>query len=289
MRTKHAILAAAGGVMAALLSPSVAIAGDSDNGNRAGMNRDVSNPNVWAEAGGSRSGGGAGARQAPKRPTGSGGGGSVAAAGGGGASRPASVVEQLCDPAAPSNRACEEYLSPAGDGAADVPAAAAPVDAPRLAERALNQVNLPKPTLNTSPADPVKALVGLETWLWVPQDQWQTLTASASAGGATVTVTAEPIQVRWDMGEDTVNCAGPGREWRKGLGQNATTPCSYTYKKTSVREPGKKHNVSTTIRYRVPWTCEGDCNQDGGDLGTLDSATSTAELEVSERQSVVIR
>lgn len=173
---------------------------------------------------------------------------------------------------------------------AGFPAAAAPlVDAPRLAERAANQLDLPTPTLNTSPADPVKALVGLETWLWVPDGQWEALTASAEAGGAEVTVTAEPIQSRWDMGEDTTTCAGPGREWRKGLGQDAKTPCGYTYSRTSVREPNKKYDVSASLRYRLSWTCEGDCSEDSGDLGTLDSPTSTSQLQVSERQSVVIR
>lgn len=171
-------------------------------------------------------------------------------------------------------------------GAAPPPAA---VDAPQLAERAAGELNLPTPTLNTSPADPVKALVGLQTWLWVPADQWQTLTASASAGGATVTVTAEPIQSRWDMGEGAVNCAGPGREWRKGLGQNARTDCGYTYKRTSLREPDNKYAVAATLRYRITWACDGNCSETTGDLGTLDSPTSTSQLEVSERQSVVIR
>lgn len=184
------------------------------------------------------------------------------------------------------SEACRATLPPPTDVAAAVPTT---VDAPRLAERAAGQLDLPTPTLNTSPADPVKTLVGLQTWLWVPADQWQTLTASASAGGATVTVTAEPIQSRWDMGEGAVNCAGPGREWRKGLGQNARTDCGYTYKRTSLREPDNKYAVAATLRYQITWACEGDCSEDAGDLGTLDSPTSTSQLEVSERQSVVIR
>ena len=181
-------------------------------------------------------------------------------------------------------RATAPDATPAG-----LPGVPTTVDAPRLAERAAGQLDLPTPTLNTSPADPVKTLVGLQTWLWVPAAQWQTLTASASAGGATVTVTAEPIQSRWDMGEGAVNCAGPGREWRKGLGQNARTDCGYTYKRTSLREPDNKYAVAATLRYQITWACEGDCSEDAGDLGTLDSPTSTSQLEVSERQSVVIR
>lgn len=194
--------------------------------------------------------------------------------------QPVEIPASLCratDPADP------EAATPAGG-----PAPAQQVDARALAERAMSELSIPSPDLNTSPQDPVKALVGLETWLWVPQGQWSELSTSAEAGDTEVTVIARPIQSRWDMGEDTVNCAGPGRAWRKGLGQDAATSCGYTYERTSVRQPGKKYDVTATLRYQVAWTCEGDCSEPGGDLGTLDSPASTSQLEVSERQSVVV-
>lgn len=162
------------------------------------------------------------------------------------------------------------------------------VDAGALARQIRDRLALVTPQLHTSPEAPVKALVGLETWLWVPPGQWRTLTESASLGGTTVTVTARPLQTRWDLGEATKACGNPGRVWRKGLGQHAQTPCGYTYKHTSVHEPGDKYKISAVLRYRITWTCEGDCSMPGGDLGTLDSNPDTAALEVSERQSVVI-
>lgn len=195
---------------------------------------------------------------------------------------PAGALSSACLASDPNPRVVE--ATPAGGPGTAVEV----VDAAALAQRAASQLDLVKPTLNTSPQDPVKALVGLETWLWVPQGQWRTLSESVEVGDTEVTVTARPVQTRWDMGESTATCNNAGREWRKGLGQSATTPCGYTYKRTSVREPNKKHDVSALIRYDITWACEGNCSEDAGDLGTLDSATSTGQLQVSERQSVVL-
>lgn len=162
------------------------------------------------------------------------------------------------------------------------------VDAGALARKIRDRLDLTAPQIHTSPEAPVKALVGLETWLWLPEGQWRPIRESATLGGATATVTAEPIQTRWDMGEAAKACPNPGREWRKGLGQNASTPCGYTYKHTSAHEPSDKYQVSAVIRYRITWTCQGNCSAPAGDLGTLDSNPDTAALEVSERQSVVV-
>ena len=163
------------------------------------------------------------------------------------------------------------------------------VDAVALARTVRDRLDLAAPQIHTSPEAPVKALVGLETWMWVPSSQWTALTESATLGGTTVTVEAEPISTRWDMGEAVKFCPNPGRAWRKGLGQDATTPCGYTYEHTSLRQPDSEHQISGQIRYAVTWTCTGDCSARSGNLGTIDSAASTAALEVGERHSVVIR
>lgn len=175
-----------------------------------------------------------------------------------------------------------EAAEPAAGG--DAPE---PVDAAQLAQQISSRLDLVTPQPRTSPSAPVKALVGLETWMWVPDGQWQPLTDSATLGGTTVTVEATPVQTRWDMGESSKVCNNPGRAWRKGLGQRAQTPCGYTYSRTSVREPNKKYEISAVLRYSISWTCEGECTEPGGNLGTLDSAPAGAALQVSERQSVV--
>lgn len=164
-----------------------------------------------------------------------------------------------------------------------------PVDADAAAQRVARRLELATPTLQTSPQDPVQALVGLQTWLWVPDGEWRTLRVSAELDGVRLTVAAEPVETRWDMGESVTVCDNPGRPWRKGLGQEAKTPCGYTYQKTSAREPEKKYDISALIRYRITWACDGDdCDEDSGDLGTLDSPPGTATLQVGERHAVIV-
>jgi hypothetical protein len=163
------------------------------------------------------------------------------------------------------------------------------VNAAQVAQKLRDRLPFPRPQLNTSPAAPVKAIVGLETWLWVPPAQWAPLTRSASLGGTTVTVTATPTLATWDMGEATKTCAGPGRVWTRGLGQKASTPCGYTYRHTSVKQPDKKFNVAVSLRYQVTWTCTGQCSAPAGALDPIDGLTDASQLEVSERQSVVTR
>lgn len=163
-----------------------------------------------------------------------------------------------------------------------------PVDAAALAQTLRDRLDLATPEIHTSPQDPVKALVGLETWMWVPPGQWDVLTESGSLGGTTVTVRAEPVATMWDMGESTEVCSGPGRVWRKGLGQEAPTTCGYTYRHTSLKQPDNEYEIGGQIRYHATWTCEGNCSVPSGDLGTITSVASTASLEVSERHSVVI-
>ena len=163
-----------------------------------------------------------------------------------------------------------------------------PVDALTVAQQVASRLNLVTPTLKTSPEAPTKALVGLETWLWIPGGQWRPLTDSVQLGGTTVTVTARPVQTRWNMGEATEVCPDAGRVWRKGLGKKAKTTCGYTYQRTSAGQPGKTYRVSAVIRYAITWTCQGDCTQGGGNLGMLDSPTDTTDLQVGERHAVII-
>ncbi len=90
-------------------------------------------------------------------------------------------------------------------------------------------------------------------------------------------------------GESVTVCDNPGRPWRKGLGQETKTPCGYTYQQTSAREPEKEYDISALIRYRITWACDGDsCDEDPGDLGTLDSPPGTATLQVGERHAVIV-
>ncbi|MGH9187565.1 MAG: hypothetical protein ACRD0U_17410, partial [Acidimicrobiales bacterium] len=61
-----------------------------------------------------------------------------------------------------------------------------------LAQRAKERLPLlyPEPSVNP----PNEQLVGLESWLWVPAEQWAVRSATASVPGLSATVTAEPVE-----------------------------------------------------------------------------------------------
>lgn len=158
-----------------------------------------------------------------------------------------------------------------------------------LARSAFGEMKLTVPDVHLAPAPPAKTYVGLETWLWMPPGQWATLTKSVTAGSTTVTVVAEPVRVRWNMGAGTKVCNSAGREWKPGrMAKDATTNCSYTYKKVSDFEPGNKFKVSVVIAFQVDWTCAGTCLATEGTLGQVDGLPGAGEIQVGERQSVVV-
>lgn len=167
------------------------------------------------------------------------------------------------------------YWSPTSPGGP-----AAPADPVGLAERAVDSFKFVQADIHTAPSKG-PTLVNLETWLWVPESQWRTLTASASAGPTTVTVTAEPTQVEWDLGEDTQACAGPGRAWHEGLGPEDTT-CYYTYAQTSEDEPNGQYTISASIHYKITWTCEGLCSMPSGELADMAGRADTDQMAVKE-------
>ena len=125
--------------------------------------------------------------------------------------------------------------------------------------------------------------------MWVPAAQWTTLTKSVTAGGTTVTVTAEPDRVAWDMGPDTVNCYTAGRVWVDGMGDDEVSPCQYAYEKTSKFEPGGVFKVTATFKYHVNWVCTGVCTQASGSLGIVDAPSGEGQVQVVQRQTVVVR
>lgn len=160
-------------------------------------------------------------------------------------------------------------------------------DAAQLAQSAKGRIEFKTPQIGLSPLPPNPALVNLQTWLWLESGDWAPLEGSVTAGDTTVTATARPVSVRWNMGEGSKVCQGPGTPWRKGLGSRTKTTCGFTYRHTSVSQPGGAFRISATIMYDSSWTCEGECTEEGGDLGLLPSPTATTNLRVTERQTVV--
>jgi hypothetical protein len=166
----------------------------------------------------------------------------------------------------------------------------APLPDPReLAQRALEQLELAVPDIHIAPHPPLATYVGLETWLWLPEAQWDSLSLTVTAGATSVTVTARPARVDWDLTEGTTSCVSAGRPWQRGMSDDARTDCSYTFLTLSDGQSDGRYAVSATIAYAASWTCSGACLLDSGDLGEVPSLTSNDGIEVDERQSVVVR
>lgn len=164
-----------------------------------------------------------------------------------------------------------------------------PVDGKAVATQL--EVSLPYELANASIAPPptYHTYISYKNWMWIPASQWHSVSASSSQNGATVTLTATPSYTQWDMGNgDTVSCVGPGREWVKGMPEDAPTNCSYAYK--TMKDPtGDKWTVSARINYTLAWTCTGNCGGlTSGDLpAALAAAGKPTSITVLQRQTVV--
>jgi hypothetical protein len=171
-----------------------------------------------------------------------------------------------------------------------VPGRDAPPDPSQLARSVVEAMPLVKPTVNMAPEPPLMTYVGLQTWLWMDEEQWSSVTGSATAGATTVTVVAEPVRVTWNLGDGVKTCGSAGREWRRGMSSVEETDCSYAFQHVSDFEPSGVFEVSAVISYAVNWTCAGNCLATAGTLGEVPGATSEGvAIRVGERQSVVIR
>lgn len=158
-----------------------------------------------------------------------------------------------------------------------------------LAARAVGLMPLATADLRTAPHAPDPTYVGVDTWMWVPESQWSALSKTVRTGDTSVTVRAEPTEVVWDMGPESVTCPTPGTVWKQGMTDAATTSCSYTYDQTSKSQPDEVFTITATIRYQVDWTCAGACSEGSGSLGVVDAPVGSGSLRVLQRQTVVVR
>lgn len=227
---------------------TVAMAGPASAGGGGGSKQGW----VWA-GGGSRT-------TAPVRSAPRGGGG-----GGGGSSKAAPMP-------CPAGAVCGQTTA----GNAPAPAAVVPtIDVATLARAGLQ---LPYPTVHTSPAN--KTYVQLRTGLWIGQGDYGTFTADATAGGTTVRAIANPNDVTWRMGESTVTCHSPGSK--------SGRTCGYTYQRSSAGQPNGKYAISVTTTWNISWVCvQGTCDAPSGGWGpnSTMSRTTDAALAVGEVQT----
>jgi hypothetical protein len=166
---------------------------------------------------------------------------------------------------------------------------AAPVDGAAVARELVVTIPFELADAKIAPPPSYHTYISYKNWLWVESGQWHGVTASRSVGGATVTLTATPSYTLWDMGNgDTVSCVGAGREWVKGMPEDAPTNCSYAYEEMEDPE-GDTWTVSARINYTLAWTCTGNCGgSTSGDLGSqLAAGGDSTSITVYQRQTVV--
>ena len=170
-------------------------------------------------------------------------------------------------------------LPGAGDGGLTVPDATAPEPPPvptiTLAQQARDSAQVPTPRVHTSPES--RTYVRVQTALWV-EGFTAVSTNPISVDGQTVQATATPKKVVWNLGETTLTCGGPG-------GRNDLS-CSYTYQRSSHRQPGRAYRITATIYWGVTWTCQGpNCDAPSGTLDDIPMTSAPTPLVVDEIQT----
>jgi hypothetical protein len=130
-----------------------------------------------------------------------------------------------------------------------------------------------------------KAIVNLESWLWIDPAQWPPTSATATAGGITATATATPQYVVWDMGDgNSMNCNGPGVAYNTSIpDQDQSTTCGYTYQETSASGPFR---ITAAIEYDVTWKAVGVVG--GGELGDIPGLPTMIPITVDEIGTVTV-
>ena len=157
----------------------------------------------------------------------------------------------------------------------------------QVGQTAESELNLPAPTVSTAPSGG-KAIVSLESWLWIDPAEWTPITKSATADGITATATARAVAVVWDMGDgNKVTCNGPGVAYNTSIPDaDQSTTCGYTYQETSGNAPKQQFTITTYIVYDVSWTTVGVAG--GGDLGDIAGQSTATPVTVDEIGTVIV-
>src|SRR5581483_1974443 len=153
------------------------------------------------------------------------------------------------------------------------------IDAATLARQAYKELPLLYPDPHTAPPSDQQQLVGVRTWMWLDPAQWQPRSATAAIPGLSATVTAQPSEVRWDMGDGTiVTCNGPGTPYDPSRADgDQHSDCTHVFEHDGTKQ------VRATIVWRVTWQ---GSDGSGGTLPTVERSTQFP-LHVAQRQAVI--
>jgi hypothetical protein len=174
-------------------------------------------------------------------------------------------------------------------------------DAAALQALVLRALEIPLPDARFSPDATWFQVVGLQSWLWVPEVSWQPVTIEVCLGvAACATATATPLDLRVDMGDGSavVSCDGPGVAYdtdRDYESQAAVPHCFHVYEIDSGDQPDGTYAVVATTVWNIDWTCRWDSDLDGsldascggGDLGNLGRQGDPIALTVRQYQAII--
>jgi len=152
-----------------------------------------------------------------------------------------------------------------------------------LAREAADQLLLPAPRLEVSPAADRDQVVGFPTWLWLDPESFTPRTRTVAVPGESVTARAVPVSTSWVLGDgSTLTCTGAGTPYTPGGTPTAGSPdCGHTYLRPSVGQPGGRYPVTVTTRWQISWAGAGQA----GVLPEL-SRTALGSLRVAEVQTL---
>jgi hypothetical protein len=146
-----------------------------------------------------------------------------------------------------------------------------------------------KPTTNAAP--PLdKGIVKLGMWFWTDPNQYKPVTAFAwvptANGSITATATANPTHLTFNPGEPDgapISCQGPGTPWIPAYGDEAESPCMYTYQHSSEIDPKGTFTATLTTTWAISWIAT---TGQSGDLGQH-TTTTTQQITVNEIQALI--
>ena len=143
-----------------------------------------------------------------------------------------------------------------------------------------------------SPPVGIPHIVGLESWMWIPPDQWQTHYARACVPGGCVFLDAIAETLRFEMGMEGVEAvlreptrpalqpravvrlaAGPRPLWRPVTRWTATA---------------RQIDTHAIVGYHLVWYCTRDSGAScgSGDLGVREVVGPAVPVEVRQYQAV---
>jgi len=161
-----------------------------------------------------------------------------------------------------------------------------PVTLAAMIQRAVSQLDIPRPVIASNPGLDKPQVVYVPVWWWVQPGLWRTHTASASLPGITITARATPTKITWHAGDGTSRtCAGPGTPWTGSASPSSPSPtCGHTYATTSRTSAGGKFSLQAAVAWTITWSGGGLSGTEPGIVTAAD-----ADIEVTELRAVITK